>query len=179
MTYDVIDKTMKKAIVTIIICLSFSPMQSQNIERTGEKIKLVRQYDSNGRESVWITIDSVKQGLCIDYDSLGRRICETSFVDGQWTGPFIIYYPNGDISQKSYVINGVTNGTSINYYHNGQTESIYNFKMGVRDGICEEYLEDGRLNKRYLFRNDTLIRIIEDTHLRPLPPNWVPLEKNQ
>lgn len=108
----------------------------------------------------------------MDYDSLGRRICEVTFVDGKWTGPFIIYYPEGSVSQKSYVIDGITNGQKIRYYRDGTIEAIYNFKQGMRDGICEEYWEDGSLDKRYLFRNDTLIRILIDNHNLPLPPGW-------
>ena len=166
---------MNKTIVTVIFCLliisGFSQKPIPNVE-------LIREQDEYGRESVYMTIDSVKQGLCIDYDSLGRREIESCYVDGELTGPFILYYPNGNISQKSYVMNGGYHGVSIGYYHDGKIEFITHYKMGLKDGVKETYIEDGRLDKRLLYRNDTLIRILEDHHYIPLPPTIEPLEKD-
>lgn len=154
--------------------MSFSAF-SQNINHK-RKIELVR--DTTFGEIVYTTIDSVRQGLCIAFDSLGRKESESCYVDGEWTGPFIIYYPNGTISSKCYMVQGVKDGTAVEYYPNGSIESIKNFKRGMRHGIYEEYVEDGRLDKRFLFRNDTLISILEDNHQRLLPPGWEPFEKD-
>ena len=133
-------------------------------------VRLIRSYLPDGGERVYMAIDSVMHGLCIYYDSLGRREIESCYVNGEQTGPFILYYPNGNISQESYCVNGDYNGKSVYYYNDGKTERVTNWKMGLRDGIEETYIEDGRLDKRLLYRNDTLIYILEDHHYLPLPP---------
>lgn len=138
-------------------------------------VRLIRSYLPDGGERVYMAIDSVMHGLCIYYDSLGRRKIESCYVNGEQTGPSILYYTNGNIAQEGYFINGKCNGKAVSYYQDGKIKRISNCKMGLRDGIEETYIEDGRLDKRLLYRNDTLIYILEDHHYLPLPPTVKPL----
>lgn len=153
-------------------------MGTTSAQTQPHNIKIIHKILSDGSRDSFMTIDSVKHGMGIVYDSLGRLEIEYCYVNGEWTGPLIFYYPNGNIVQESYVINGEYDGKSVNYYHDGTIKRITHWKMGLRDGIEETYIEDGRLDKRLLYRNDTLLYIIEDHHYLPLPPTVEPLYKN-
>lgn len=159
-------------IVSILCCTSFARSIIPH------KVEIHRDKDKYGNVEIYATIDTVRQGLCIDYDSLGRRKAEFCFVNGKITGPFIVFYITGDTLQTSYLINGVTDGPSITYYPNGKIKSFYNVKMGKKDGHVEFYTEDGQLDKQFLFQNDTLIRVLYDGHKLPFPLGWEPLEKD-
>lgn len=163
---------MRKLIVVVVFGLFLSAAYAQ---KPMSDVRLIRSYLPDGGERVYMAIDSVMHGLCIYYDSLGRRKIESCYVNGEQTGPSILYYTNGNIAQEGYFINGKCNGKAVSYYQDGKIKRISNCKMGLRDGIEETYIEDGRLDKRLLYRNDTLIYILEDHHYLPLPPTVKPL----
>ena len=163
---------MRKLIVVVVLGLFLSAAYAQ---KPMSDVRLIRSYLPDGGERVYMVIDSVMHGLCIYYDSLGRRKIESCYVNGEQTGPSILYYTNGNIAQEGYFINGKCNGKAVSYYQDGKIKRISNCKMGLRDGIEETYIEDGRLDKRLLYRNDTLIYILEDHHYLPLPPTVKPL----
>lgn len=163
----------------LLVIMLFSIVSGGSFAQTPKgKVSLIRTYLPDGEEEVYMTIDSIKYGLYIYYDSLGRRVVESCYVNGQETGPFIFYHQNGNIAQKSYLINGKLHGKSIIYYQDGTIQRISQWNMDHRDGIEETYIEDGRLDKRLLYRNDTLLYIIEDHHYLPLPPTVEPLYKD-
>lgn len=163
---------MRKLIVVVVFGLFLNAAYAQ---KPMSDVRLIRSYLPDGGERVYMAIDSVMHGLCIYYDSLGRRKIESCYVNGEQTGPSILYYTNGNIAQEGYFINGKCNGKAVSYYQDGKIKRISNCKMGLRDGIEETYIEDGRLDKRLLYRNDTLIYILEDHHYLPLPPTVKPL----
>lgn len=163
---------MRKLIVVVVLGLFLNAAYAQ---KPMSDVRLIRSYLPDGGERVYMAIDSVMHGLCIYYDSLGRREIESCYVNGEQTGPSILYYTNGNIAQEGYFINGKCNGKAVSYYQDGKIKRISNCKMGLRDGIEETYIEDGRLDKRLLYRNDTLIYILEDHHYLPLPPTVKPL----
>ena len=163
---------MRKLIVVVVLGLFLNAAYAQ---KPMSDVRLIRSYLPDGGERVYMAIDSVMHGLCIYYDSLGRREIESCYANGEQTGPSILYYTNGNIAQEGYFINGKCNGKAVSYYQDGKIKRISNCKMGLRDGIEETYIEDGRLDKRLLYRNDTLIYILEDHHYLPLPPTVKPL----
>lgn len=161
-----------KLFLTSIICISSWVLIAQ---APAQKAELVRIKHPDGRESVYITVDSIQQGLCVDYDPSGRREVECSYIDGKLTGPYIFYYSDGAIASETYYVDNVPHGKAVDYYHDGTIQKIEHYNMGLRDGIQELYIEDGRLDKRLLFRNDTLIRILVDNHYLP----WAPVDKKK
>lgn len=162
---------MKRLVFVGIICcfaLTISAQYPHNVQ-------IIHKKHDDGSKIVYMTIDSVIHGLYIGYDSLGRLEYESCYVNGIETGPFRYYYSNGNIASECYYLNGRPDGKSVDYFPNGKIKTISYWEKGSQNSIGEMYIEDGRLDKRLLYRNDTLIYIIEDHHYRPLPPTVEPL----
>lgn len=63
------------------------------------------------------------------------------------------YYPNGQIFEKTTLINGVKNGPAVTYYANGALRSEDNYKNGLLDGEIKRYLENGKYFSVNMFKN--------------------------
>lgn len=66
------------------------------------------------------------------------------------------YYPNGQIFEKTTLINGVKNGPAVTYYANGAIRSEDNYKNGLLDGEIKRYLENGVYFSVNTFKNGSM-----------------------
>lgn len=84
-------------------------------------------------------------------------------------GEYITYYPNGNVSAKSYFEHGKLTGTALTYYENGNEENIIHFipnksiwrtftgffkKYNIEDCYVQEFDEDGNLLRYYSVIDD-------------------------
>lgn len=114
---------MRKLIVVVVLGLFLSAAYAQ---KPMSNVRLIRSYLPD-----YMAIDSVMHGLCIYYDSLGRRKIESCYVNGEQTGPSILYYTNGNIAQEGYFINGKCNGKAVSYYQDGKINWFRHINIGV------------------------------------------------
>ena len=138
------------------------------VERT---VSIDTLFNSKGQIcEIYASIDSVKQGLCIWYDTLGRKSVETTYVDGEWYGPYISYNTkNGNVILRGFYKNGSWDGKLIVYYENGNIESITNFTDGKANGISYVYTDDGALAQKLLYKDDEVVEVIFNNGELALP----------
>jgi len=115
-------------------------------------------------------IDSIKQGYWISFDSTGKLQCECVYINDTLNGPFILYYPNGNIEIEGYVYAGNWKGERISYYSNRNIRNKGSYKNNELDGIWDYFDENGNLDKKILYKNGIRVKIIEDNKLTPIFP---------
>jgi uncharacterized protein len=70
------------------------------------------------------------------------------------TNEIVSYYPNGKISARTPLKNGLNNGKSISYYPSGKIMRESNFVKGDFEGAFKFYYENGVLKELINFHND-------------------------
>ena len=73
--------------------------------------------------------------------------------DGKKQGPFIDYYPNGNVSKKGFYRDGKLSGYCQELYQNGQISALSFYKNGYPEGIQKVYYDNGTLWKEYICEN--------------------------
>ena len=93
-----------------------------------------------------------RQGHWIRTDKDGAKIYEGDFVDGQETGIFTYYYPDGTIRiRNTYTLPGVR-CTHQAYDEQGHLIAQGAYDRRNRDGLWRFYAADGRLVKEATYR---------------------------
>lgn len=100
------------------------------------------QIDSQGR----------RQGHWIRTDKDGSKIFEGDFVDGNETGTFLYYYPNGSIRIRNTYTEPGVRCIHEAYDEQGHLLAKGNYDRRNRDGRWLFYAEDGRLVKEASYR---------------------------
>ncbi len=82
------------------------------------------------------------QVLC--YYPNGKVSARISMKDGLYHGPFITYYPSGKIMQEKNFVKGDLEGQYKYYYTNGKLKEFINYHNDERQGPYEQYYETGQ-----------------------------------
>jgi antitoxin component YwqK of YwqJK toxin-antitoxin module len=82
------------------------------------------------------------QVLC--YYPNGKVSARISMKEGLYHGPFITYYPNGKIMQEKNFVNGDLEGSCKYYYANGKLKEFISYHNDERQGVYERYYENGQ-----------------------------------
>jgi len=69
------------------------------------------------------------------------------------TGEYVIKYPDGQIEQKGYYLNGKRHGEYIYYYKNGLTKQILNYENGELNGVEKKFYFNGNIESIYQRKN--------------------------
>ena len=156
--------------ITILLLSACTPNKSVQM-KTEKTVSIDTSFYPNGQiEEICAIIDSVKQGLCIGYDTLGYKTYESTFVDGEWYGPFIAYNSfSHNIMTKAFYKNGVWEGEFISYYENGNIRYKKNFTDGKANGISYVYTDDGALAQKLLYKDDEVVEVIFNNGELALP----------
>jgi antitoxin component YwqK of YwqJK toxin-antitoxin module len=85
-------------------------------------------------------------GKFIKYDEDGQLSDKGSFKNGLREGEWVRYYDNGQLSRKGSYKNGKKEGEWVRYHENGQLMSRGSDKNGKREGEFVYYREDGTLD---------------------------------
>lgn len=141
------------------------------IKKATRVVSIDTLFYSNGKiNEIYATIDSVKQGLCIGYDTLGRKIYESTYVDGEWYGPYIAYNSrSNNIMTKAFYKKGVWDGEFVSYYESGNISYTKIFVNGEANGISCVYTEDGELAQKLMYKNGDIVEVIFNNHKLTLP----------
>lgn len=74
--------------------------------------------------------------------------------EGLLEGLRYIYYPNGQVAEKSLYENGELHGETLGYAKNGTVVKVLNYKLGNLHGEAKFYDDTGILLVEGLYRND-------------------------
>ena len=170
-------KKMSKDISNLLICgitilLLSACTSNKSVQMKTEKtVRIDTTFHPNGKiREIFTTIDSIKHGFYIGYNSNGKKSVETTYIDGEWYGPYTTYYAsNGNVNIRAFCINGMWDGEFISYYENGSINQILYFKDGKMNGLFYQYSEDGELCQKILYENDEIKEIIFNNRKFPLP----------
>ena len=73
---------------------------------------------------------------------------------GELHGDRIVYYPNGQIAEKTFYKKGELDGNAIWYAENGVMIKNYIYNNGLLNGIASFYDKEGKLIVEGVYRND-------------------------
>ncbi len=88
-----------------------------------------------------VTLET-SQVIC--YYPNGKVSARISMKEGVYHGPFITYYPNGKIIQEKNFVKGDLEGPCKYYYANGKLKEFINYHNDERQGVYERYYENGQ-----------------------------------
>ena len=78
------------------------------------------------------------------FDSTGRKTLEHTWKQGRrWSGPFILYWPNGEISEHGFYREGIWHGSYSSYFQSGQIEIRTQYVNNQLHGTYIEFYETG------------------------------------
>ena len=79
------------------------------------------------------------------------KIIEKESDPNKKDGPWVAYYPNGQLRAQGTYKNGELDGPYISYYENGQLEEQGNYKDGKEVGLWVYYFENGQLRSEGIY----------------------------
>ncbi|TWT74572.1 MORN repeat variant [Posidoniimonas polymericola] len=85
----------------------------------------------------------VSNGIYREYYRDGQQFVDGQFVDGQPTGEWTYWRPNGELAKKVTFQDGLPDGQVEVHRADGTLEARRSFKLGKRDGTWETYADNG------------------------------------
>jgi antitoxin component YwqK of YwqJK toxin-antitoxin module len=136
----------------------------------------LQKFPDGSTKPLGMLVNHTKEGLWIEYDSLGRIEYVAIFDKGIKNGQRISFFEDGSISEIGYIHGETQYGECKQFGSNdeGRFYSKGSYKNGERSGIWE-YYTNGQLNKKILYQKDTSI-LLMDNHLenpKATHPTWV------
>lgn len=74
----------------------------------------------------------------------GKISARISMKNGLYNGPFVTYYPDGKIIQEKNFVRGDLEGPCKYYYSNGKLKEFIHYHNDERQGAYERYYENGQ-----------------------------------
>lgn len=142
-----------KMIVTVIF-LQLSceaPKTNNNVVVHYKKITANRDLPQG------VTINGLKQGLWIDYDTLGHFRSSVSFLNGVENGEFRIFGEFGKLVLKVDIQEGKFNGRFEYYNENGKIYVTGNYKNNKKIGDWLYYDDNGVLTEQQKWNNGKML----------------------
>jgi antitoxin component YwqK of YwqJK toxin-antitoxin module len=126
--------------------------------RKSQAIIYYKNISANREYPQGVKVNGLKQGLWIDYDTLGHIRSSVSFLDGIENGEFRLFSELGVLVQKVDIIDGKYDGHFEHYNEKGvlYLRGIYNNNKRV--GTWEVYDDYGKLIEEEVWQNGQLIK---------------------
>lgn len=87
--------------------------------------------------------------LC--YYPNGKISARIPMKNGLYNGKNTTYYPDGSVFVEKMFVNGDFEGSYKSYYQNGKPKEVINYRNDERNGTYEAYFENGQKRKRGQF----------------------------
>lgn len=101
-------------------------------------------YESGPVEMTGFYARGLKDSTWSFFASDGSKTLEHRWKEGRrWSGPFSLYWPNGQLSEYGLYRNGQWHGAYISYYQSGQTEIRTQYINDQLSGPYVEFYENG------------------------------------
>jgi antitoxin component YwqK of YwqJK toxin-antitoxin module len=134
----------------------------------------LQKFPDGSTKPLGLLVNQKKEGLWIEYDSLGRIEYVAIFNKGIKNGQRISFFESGSILDIGFINDEIQYGEWKQYNDDGQLHSKGSYENDERSGIWE-YYTNGQLNKKILYQKDTSI-LLMDNHLenpKATHPTWV------
>lgn len=134
----------------------------------------LQKFPDGSTKPLGVLVEQKKEGLWIEYDSLGRIEFASVFKKGIRNGEYLSFFENGVVFHHGFLHDETHYGEWLQYDSYGQLDSKGSYEKGERSGIWE-YYTNGQLNKKILYQKDTSI-LLMDNHLenpKATHPVWV------
>ena len=125
---------MKKII--LILFLSFSC--NEKIINCNELIEEDRLVYLDGK---------LYTGKCTTNNENNQVLEQKSYKDGERSGKFMKYYPNGKMEYLGYCKNNELHGSYTSFFENGDLNVEGSFDLGYKIGVWKTYNPEGDLIK--------------------------------
>jgi len=122
---------------------------------------VLEAFDTKGKK---LNHGNLKNGTgkLIFYDALNdAKYSETNYLNSNKNGEILVYYSNGQISQKGTYINDRLQGAFAKYYKNGQIKEKGFFLDNVIDGEYMAYFPSGKLHQMEKWEHEKLQYSVE------------------
>ena len=106
--------------------------------------------------------NQLKESITV-YTKTGTITSETNFRKGiserniYVTGPFTVYYPNGNIKRTVVLLTGYKTGEMKAYYEDTRLQYTCTFKDDVLNGELKEYYPSGQLKREEMYEENDVV----------------------
>jgi len=120
------------------------------MENSSQPYKLETFYKTKegknlGLSSTGMVVNSLKEGVWLDYYITGDIYSETIFLKGERHGSSKIYYSSGKIWETGFYEEGFRDGLWNIYRKSGEIETQISYKRGLFHGPYKEFHKNGNL----------------------------------
>lgn len=110
------------------------------------------EYHENGSIKYEVPIvDSKKNGTAIKYNSKGKVVQKSTWVNGNKNGVTSVYYDNGNLKQEVNFVDGLQEGKMIEYDSLGRKTYESFFKKDVIEGEATGFYPNGKVSQKLSF----------------------------
>jgi MORN repeat variant len=112
-----------------------------------------------GSRIYWL-LDNKKDSTMTVFDKNGLKSGLLRFKNDLQEGRTNYFYPSGKLKETQFYSNGKREGSFTVYFENGSIQSTTEFVNNQRNGLFKKWNPDGSLIIETLFKNDSLVRVI-------------------
>ena len=135
----------------------FYPNGQVNYEKRYYKgiLDEMKQFDSTGKLIAYDSFPQFTGKFLIVYPD-GKKMQEYNYVKGNIEGPLTQYFFDGSVSFSRYYKGGLLDSNSIEYDYHGIKTLEAHYKAGKKTGLWKYYTREGKLDMTEDYSNDEL-----------------------
>ena len=105
-----------------------------------------KNYWESGELKSELRYDGDKlNGLCIWYDSNGRKQTQASYVCDTLEGRYLRWYPNGQLAEERWYHKGMQDSVCLTYSEKGSLSSKDYYSWGKLNGESKKWYDNGQV----------------------------------
>lgn len=135
----------------------FNFFRKTNEKSLKEGKNIIYHKDKKTVKSKFIIKNGKKNGLCKTFNSSGKLILETNYIDDMKDGLQKEYYYSGNLKRESNWSNDFQHGITVTYYESGEKFREIELELGEylsqKEYLPEGYLKFKRNGDKYTFYN--------------------------
>lgn len=117
-----------------VVYVDGQPTGKIEVKRADGTLLAKREFDAGKRTGDWTTFDETGE----------QPIIESHYTDGQPSGVWQLWHPNGKKRQQLPFVDGKRHGTIIEWDDQGVKRGESTFVEGLREGSTRMWMADGR-----------------------------------
>lgn len=83
----------------------------------------------------------------------GKLYAIENYINGQFEGPYKVYYPNGQLKLETQYVHNEMIGELKSYYENGTLKEVVQMQSNEENGPFIEYYSDGKIKAEGFYKN--------------------------
>ena len=123
--------------------IDFLPIIYRSLRRDGFILDHIVYYNNSLRP--FIERRNKNGKFLIYYDSTGRIVSESNYLNGKKNGQFLWFEANGDSLACENYINEVKSGEQREYYPGGKLGKVVHYQNGLLHGAHKTFDKEGKI----------------------------------